>query len=75
MIYNGNYWGMGLIWWFVWIVLLFWIFALPYKIPGQRYKKDSPLDILKMRFASGQITNEQYQEMKKTLENDLVKQH
>jgi len=74
MIYNGNYWGMGLIWWFVWIIMLLWIFAFPYNIPGQRYKKDSPLDILQMRFASGQITNEQYQEMKKSLENDLAKQ-
>ena len=74
MMYNGNYWGMGLIWWFVWIIMLLWIFAVPYNIPGQRYKKDSPLDILQMRFASGQISNEQYQEMKKTLETDLVKQ-
>jgi putative membrane protein len=75
MFYNTNYWGMGLIWWFVWIVLLFWIFALPYNIPGQRYKKDSPLDILQKRFALGEITNEEYQEKKKILENDLLKQN
>jgi putative membrane protein len=65
---------MGLIWWIVWLVLLFWIFALPYNIPGQRYKKDSPLDILQKRFASGEITNEEYQERKKIIENDLVRQ-
>ncbi len=73
--YNTNYLGMGLIWWFVWIILLFWIFALPYSIPGQRYKKDSPLDILQKRFAKGEITSEEYQEKKKILEKDLIKKH
>ena len=75
MFYNSNYWGMSLIWWFVWIMLLFWIFALPYNIPGQRIRKDSPLDILQKRFALGEITNEEYQEKKKIIENDLVRQH
>jgi putative membrane protein len=70
--YNDYYylWGMNFIWWFVWIVLLFWIFALPYNIPGQRYKRDSPLDFLKKRFASGQITKEQYQDQKTILEKN-----
>ena len=65
---------MHLVWWFVWIILLFWIFAMPYDIPGQRKKKDSPLDILQKRYASGQITTEEYYEKKKNLENDLAKQ-
>ena len=68
MFYDANYWGMHLIWWCVWIVLLFWIFAVPYNIPGQRNKKDSPLDILKKRLALGEITNEEYQGKKKILE-------
>lgn len=70
MYYNDyNYWGMNLIWWLIWIVLLFWIFATPYNIPGQRMKKDSPLDILKKRFASGEINTVEYEEMKKTLKS------
>lgn len=63
-----HFWGMHLIWWFLWLVLLFWIFAVPYDVPGQRAKKDSPLNILKKRLASGQITNEEYQEKKKIIE-------
>lgn len=63
-----NYWGMHLVWWFVWIIFVVWIFATPYDIPGQRRKKDTPLDILKKRLASGQITQEQYLELKSTLE-------
>jgi putative membrane protein len=72
MFYSNHYWGMNFIWWFVWIVMILWIFAIPYNIPGQRNKKNSPLDILQKRFASGQITTEEYQEKKKILENDLA---
>ena len=74
MLYDGyHFWGMHLIWWVIWIFLLFWIFAIPYNIPYQRMKKDSPLDILQRRFALGEITNEEYQEKKKIIENDLAK--
>ena len=69
MFYTNYYWGMHWIWWFVWVMLLIWIFATPYRIPGQRYKPDSPLDILRKRLASGQISATQYEEMKKILEN------
>jgi putative membrane protein len=64
---------MYLIWWFVWLVFLFSIFALPFNIPGQRMQKDSPLDILKKRLASREIKTEEYQEKKKILESDLAK--
>ncbi|MDQ2862581.1 MAG: SHOCT domain-containing protein [Bacteroidota bacterium] len=71
---NDGYqlWGMHLLWWFIWIGLLIWIFVTPYDVPGQRKKKDSPLDILQKRFASGQITKEVYLENKKFLQNDLA---
>jgi len=76
MFHNGDYsiWGMHLIWWFVWLVMIFWIFAIPFDIPGQRKKKDSAFEILRNRLASGQITNDEYQEKKKILEIELVKQ-
>ena len=72
MFYN-NFGGMNFIWWIIWMIMIFWIFATPYNIPGQRTKKNSPLDILQKRFASGEITNDEYQEKKKILENDLVR--
>ena len=46
---------------------------MPYDIPGQMKKKDSPLDILQKRFASRQINKDEYQEQKKILANDLAK--
>lgn len=69
MYYQNYYAGMNFIWWAIWIIMLFWIFAIPYKIPGQRDPKEQPLDILKKRFASGKITLKEFDEMKKTLEN------
>jgi uncharacterized membrane protein len=36
---------------------------MPYDIPGQMKKKDSPLDILQKRFALGQINKDEYQEL------------
>lgn len=68
MYYGYHFGGMHLIWWFIWIIFFIWIFATPYDIPGQRRKKDSPLDILKKRLASGEINKEEYDEKKKILE-------
>ena len=64
---NYYYWGMNAIWWIVWLVLLFWIFAIPYDVPGQRRRRDSPLEILKKRFAAGQITKEEFLTQKEIL--------
>jgi putative membrane protein len=68
--YNYHFFGMHFIWWFFWGILLFWIFATPYDIPGQRAKKDTPLDILKNRLALGQINIEEYNEKKKILQDN-----
>ena len=63
---------MNMIWWIIWGMFLSWIFFIPLSIPSQRFKKDSPLDILRKRFASGEITHDEYQENKKIMENDIL---
>ena len=68
MFYNDYYWGMNFVWWFIWFILIIWIFAFPCNIPGQRYRKDSSFDILRKRFASGEITLDEYNDKKKILE-------
>lgn len=69
---NNDYqfWGMHLIWWVILLVFLFWIFATPYDIPGKRTKKDSPFGILKKRYALGEINEEEFNAMKKTIESN-----
>lgn len=70
-LYDGQHFvGMHLLWWFIWIILLIWIFAIPSDIPGQRKKRDAPIDILKKRFASGEIDKKEYLENKKLLEEN-----
>jgi putative membrane protein len=69
MYYDGyHFWGMHLIWWFIWGSMLFWIFATPIYVPGQQKKKGSALDILNRRLASGEITDAEYIEKKKMLQ-------
>jgi putative membrane protein len=69
MFYDGyHFWGMHLVWWFLWFSFLFWVFATPYPIPFQRSTRDSPFDILRRKLASGEISKEDYQEKKLILE-------
>lgn len=62
--YEGSFGGMHLIWWILWFLFIAWIFFIPADIPYQKSKKESPLDILKKRFAQGEISKEEFNEAK-----------
>ncbi|WP_429383462.1 SHOCT domain-containing protein [Mucilaginibacter sp. UYCu711] len=51
---------------------MLWIFAVPYNIPGQRKPKNSSLDILQRRFASGAISKEEFEASRQVLLRDIV---
>lgn len=71
--YEGyHFWGMHMFWWIVWVILLFWIFFTPYDVPGKK-RRESPLDILQRRLASGEISKEEYEERRAIIERDLQK--
>jgi len=72
MLYGENYGygGMHLFWWVLWFLLLFWIFVLPYRIPGQKSNKETALDILKKRLAAGEISNEEYLKKKSLMKEN-----
>ncbi|AEL28261.1 MULTISPECIES: SHOCT domain-containing protein [Cyclobacterium] len=65
--FEGHYGGMHIIWWVIWVIFIVWIFATPWEIPGQKTKKETPLDLLKKRYAKGEISKEEYEDIKKTL--------
>ncbi len=70
-IYDGHhYWGMHFFWWFFWIILILWAYKTSRKKASQPTKEDGSLEILRKRFAKGEITKEEYEEMKKTLSKD-----
>lgn len=67
---DGFFGGMHVIWWLVWIAFLIWVFLGP---AGRGYKareKEEPLDILKKRFARGEISKEEFEDSKKLLKSD-----
>jgi putative membrane protein len=67
MFYENYYWGMTFVWWVVWVGIVGWIFTIPYDIPFQRRRKESPLELLQRRFASGIISVEEYNNEKREL--------
>ena len=75
---HGHMWGgeggmgYGYGGFYIWILLLIVIGLLVFLIlqsaqSGSRTDQESPLDILKKRFAKGEITKEEYEEMKRKL--------
>lgn len=70
MLNTSAFLGMDLIWWMVFLVLIVWIFIIPFDIPGQRNKSESPLEILKKRFAAGDITAEEFKRDSNLLKGD-----
>lgn len=61
---NEYYWGMHFIWWVIWIVIILMIFLWPRK----RIKNEDPLEILKKQFAKGEISKEQFEAIKQTID-------
>jgi len=65
---DESFWGMHLIWWVLWIFFLIWIFLIPFGNPRKK-KHESPLEILKKRFAKGEISKEEFEESKMILKS------
>ena len=78
MFHNFFFGGMwfGWIFWVGIIALVIWLLFnqsnrnrdyYQHQSPPQPPKQESPLDIIKMRYAKGEITKEQFEQMKKDL--------
>lgn len=69
MYWGYHYWGMHLFWWFFWlaIVVLLLMTGWPrsrivVRDAGRDTGRDAALDALRMRYAAGEIDEEEYQE-------------
>lgn len=58
MYWGDHFWGMHLFWWIFWLalvaVLMFWAW------PRAAQRRDSALDVLRRRYAAGEISDEEY---------------
>lgn len=70
MLTTTSFLGMEIQWWILFILLLIWLFIIPYDIPGQRNRRASPLDVLKKRYAAGKISTEEFKKASHLLQDD-----
>ena len=66
---NNLCWGMG---WGMWFIPLLIILLIYFLVKNNSQTKDeqgseSPMEVLKKRYAKGEITKEQFEEMKKDI--------
>lgn len=64
----GNFWFGGVIMWIFWVLLIILLVVLIMKFAGKGEGSEKPLDVLKKRYAKGEITKKQFDKMKKDLE-------
>ena len=66
---DNSYWGMGWGMWFIPIIIILAIYFLVKNNlqPKSGPNSESPMEILKRRYTSGEITKEQFEEMKKNI--------
>jgi putative membrane protein len=71
MMYHDNYWNMfGM--WMIWLpIVVICVFLLSRFLNNSNksntFERETPLDILKKRYANGEISTEEYEERKKAL--------
>lgn len=70
MFYEHHFFGMHWIWWIIITILALLIFfdVIPNKLNPETL--EDPLDILKKRFARGEIEKEEFEERKKILKQN-----
>ncbi len=75
MFWHDMGWGGMWFGWFFWIVLIVLIIWAIVRFSNQKSNgssnlthRETPLDILKRRYASGEITKQQYDEMRRDLQ-------
>ena len=64
--------GMHMAWWVFWVLMIILFLAFMEAKPKNRnqQKNEEPLEILKRRYAAGEITTEEYEERKAHLEEE-----
>lgn len=71
MHWNGYGWGMGIGGWFLmilfWVLIILAVIYIARAVSNGRQKGETALDILKKRYAKGEISKEEFERMKDDL--------
>jgi putative membrane protein len=62
-------WGGGLIFLIVLILILFFIIRIASTPAGEEAAREKPLDVLRKRYARGEISKEQFEVMRKDIQD------
>lgn len=83
MYHDGSFlFGMHAFWWIVWIVVIAVFVMLLVRAPGRREDdarttrtapRERSLEILRRRYAAGEISTSEYEERKAVLERDMLR--
>ena len=69
--YQWTFFGMHFFWWLFWVALIAALFSLATPMSRRRRRElEDPLTILQRTFASGQITQEEYERRRDILRKD-----
>lgn len=72
MHWNGYGWGMGVGGWLLmilfWVLIILAVIYIARAVSNGRQKEETALDILKKRYAKGEISKEEFEKMKDDLE-------
>lgn len=71
--WHNHYWGMHFFWWLFWIAMLFVFISFSFSSENdneRQHNGPSALNILQKRYASGELTTEEYKERKQVLEKE-----
>lgn len=68
---NWSFWGMHAFWWLFWVIVIFAAVAAVMSGSSRSPRRsETPLEILRRRYAAGEITDQEFEERKAKLERD-----
>jgi putative membrane protein len=66
---DWHYFGMHGFWWLFWVALVLILLFLIFRpVMTSKKSKDTSIDILRRKYASGDISTEEFEERKRALE-------
>ena len=70
MYWGWGFGGMNLLWWLFWVVAIAMFFGFAVPVPRRRYQqlRETPLDLLRRRYAAGELTTAEFDERMERLD-------